>query len=87
MAESDTLLKEIETDVQGALKKHRSGDIHPQILRTLAGGERTPALSLFLASYPDTPSRILEELFEQEATPEILVALGDNPRTPKTIIQ
>ena len=87
MAESDTLLNEIETDVQGALKKHRSGDIHPQTLRTLAAGKRTPALSLFLASYPDTPSRILEELFEQEATPEILVALGDNPRTPKTIIQ
>lgn len=87
MAECDTLINEIETDVQGALKKHRSGDIQPQTLRTLAAGERTPSLSLFLASYPDTPSRILEELFEQEDKPEVLVALADNPRTPKTIIQ
>ena len=74
--------------MQEALKAHRGGDIPPQALRTLAAGERTPSLSLFLASYPDTPSRILEELYEQEdAAPEVLVALADNPRTPKTIIQ
>ena len=87
MAELETLQKEIEANVQDALKAHRGNDISPQILRTLAAGERTPSLALFLASYPDTPSRILEELFEQDETPEVLVALADNPRTPKTIIQ
>ncbi len=73
--------------MQEALKSHRSGDISPQTLRTLAAGERTPNLALFLAAYSDTPSRILEELFEQDDNPEVLVALADNPRTPKTIIQ
>ena len=87
MAEIETLQKEIEANVQEALKAHRSGDITPQTLRTLAAGERTPNLTLFLASYPDTPSRILEGLADQNETPEVLVALADNPRTPKQVIQ
>lgn len=103
MVDSETLLKEISADVLGALKKHRNDDIPAQVLRGLASEisgttDESHLVRVFLAAYPYSPSRVLDDLFAEcskddvdEATAEgyaeVLSRLADNPRTPKTTLQ
>ncbi len=103
MVDSETLLKEIADDVQGTLKRHRNEDIPVQVLRGIASkisgdDAESQSVRLFLAAYPFSPSRILEDintecsadgLDDEKAAEyaEVLVRLADNPRTPKTVLQ
>lgn len=87
MIDKDTLLKEIEAGPAEALRMHRGNDVPLQILRNIAADSPSRNVQIFLANYEDTPSRILEDMFDNCKDLEVLSGLADNPRTPKTVLQ
>lgn len=49
-------------------------------------GDDHPALALFLAAYPETPTKDLETLADKVTLPEVLAALARHPRASKSVM-
>ena len=82
-----TLLEQILSGPEEALRAWKNGGIPVQLLRELFAHHDTFEVLYFLAGYAETPSKILEELGEKTQSVLILSQLADHPRTPKPLLQ
>ena len=82
-----TLLEQILSGPEEALRAWKNGGIPVQLLRELFAHHDTFEVLYFLAGYAETPSKILEELGEKTQSVLILSLLADHPRTPKPLLQ
>ena len=72
------LLQRIAVDLPSAVRFYQKTGVEISLLRELAGHLDTPGVDVFLASMPDTPSRILEALLQQ-GREEVLLLLASHP--------
>ena len=83
----NTLLEQILSGPDAALRAWKGGGIPVQLLRELFAHHDTFEVMYFLAGYAETPSKILEELCDKTQSVMILSLLADHPRTPKPQLQ
>jgi hypothetical protein len=75
------LIKEIKKDLDATLKKYNDDYIPTRILQEALAEKRCPELELFIASFPDTPSALIEELAASELCEVAAIALAMHQRT------
>ena len=86
--EAAKLLGQIKEGSDAALRAWHGGGLAVTLLRELFSAEGDDYdVQYFLAGYPETPSRILEELSGRCEAATILALLAENIRTPKPILQ
>lgn len=81
------LLNEILNDVEASIRKYKRTRIPPKIMRDLLKENERPKVRLFLASYPETPSRMLNLFAENEMSTMVAEAVAAHPRTPNTVLK
>jgi len=87
-SEAAKLLGQIKESPDSALRAWHGGGLAVTLLRELYSSEGEDYdVQYFLAGYPETPSRILEELSVRCEAATILALLAENIRTPKPILQ
>jgi hypothetical protein len=82
-----TLLEEIRADLDAAIRQYRRVTIPPRLIREMMDDNPDLSVRQFLASYPDTPSRVLTQLAEESLEGEVLGAIAVHSRTPKPVMQ
>ena len=86
--EAAELLGQIKEGPDAALRSWHGGGLSVSVLRELYANEGDDYdVQYFLAGYPETPSRILEELSGRSEAATILALLAENLRTPKPVLQ
>ena len=74
------LVNEIKKDLDSTLKKYKDDYIPTRILQEALEELRCPELELFICSFPDTPSALIEELSESELSADAAIALAKHSR-------
>jgi hypothetical protein len=83
----EEVYKHITTGVDHALKEFRREYLPSRILTDMIDTWPEPDVELFLASYPETPSIIIERMAYMSRAPEVLCAIASHPRTSAKIMQ
>ena len=79
MPNSTELLQEILQNPEETRKAYRSTQIPFQDLRALAEHLEHKEVQLFLASYRETPSSIIERIYRNPADSEVVLCLANHP--------
>ena len=74
------LIKEIKSDLNATLKKYNDDYIPTRILQEALAEKRCPELELFITSFPDTPSALIEELAASNICEAAAIALAKHQR-------
>ncbi|MCH2204507.1 MAG: DUF2336 domain-containing protein [Lentisphaerales bacterium] len=83
----EEVYKHIQTGVDHALKEFRREYLPSRILTEMIDSWPEPEVELFLASYPETPSILLERIAYMSKVPDVLCAIASHPRTSAKIMQ
>jgi hypothetical protein len=88
MTESQDILNEIHADVDDACRRYRGQALPSALLKELADvSAGDTAVQRFLATFAETPSKVLEQLAAETPDEEILALLAAHPRTPRTVLR
>lgn len=83
----ESLKKEIRREgIRGTANAHKNFPLPTRVIKELYETEPESIDLLFIASYPTSPSLILEDIAQEISDTEVLTALAHNPRTPQTIL-
>lgn len=83
----EEVYSKVKNDKERALKEYRREYIPSRILVDMLDTWTEPVVELFLASYPETPSLLLERIAYTSEDPEVLCALASHPRTSAKVMQ
>jgi phage tail protein X len=88
MTESPDILTEIHADVDDACRRYRGQALPSTLLKELADASAGDlAVQQFLATFAETPSKVLEQLAAESQDEAILALLAAHPRTPRTVLR
>ncbi len=76
-----------ELGVKGTVSKYRNSLLPSKLINEVYEDKENRSLCwLFIASYPNTPSKLLTDLAEQCDDHEVLCRLASHPRTPREVL-
>lgn len=81
-----TLLADILARPDETIRAYQRGGISSAVLRELAAEAEHPELRRFLASYPETPARLLEQLAAGDEPEMVREALAGHARAPRAVL-
>lgn len=84
----DYLIEDLkELGVKGTVSKYRNSFLPSRIIHELYQDEEFKALStLFIASYPNSPGKLLKQIIDETSDEEVLARLAVHPRTDREMM-